>query len=159
MGGELSTRAGEEGAAQGRRAPVFAAWAHRDLGRSDTGEGLLQRIQIVKGWVGDDGSFQQAIFDVAGDPENGASVDPRTCEPVGAGADQLCAVWRDPDFDPGRAAVYYARVVENPICRWSTRRCLALPEAERPDGCSDPGVPRTIQERAWTSPIWIEPLP
>ena len=159
MGGELSTRAGEEGAPQGRRAPVFAAWAHRDLGRAEAGEGLLQRIQIVKGWVGDDGSFQQAVFDVAGNPENGAGVDPQTCEPVRAGADQLCAVWRDPDFDPGRAAVYYARVVENPICRWSTRRCLALPEAERPDGCSEPSVPRTIQERAWTSPIWIDPVP
>ena len=62
-------------------------------------------------------------------------------------------------IEPGRAAVYYARIVENPSCRWSTRRCLALPEAERPDGCSDPGIPKTIQERAWTSPIWIEPLP
>jgi hypothetical protein len=157
MGGNLSTQAGEGDRPQGQRAPLFAAWAHRDLGRADGGEGLLQRIQIVKGWVGDDGSFHQAVFDVAGDPENGAGVDPQTCEPVGPGADQLCAVWRDPGFDPGRAAVYYARVVENPSCRWSTRRCLALPETERPDGCSAPGIPKTVQERAWTSPIWIEP--
>jgi hypothetical protein len=157
MGGELSTQAGEGNRPQGQRAPLFAAWAHRDLGRADGGEGLLQRIQIVKGWVGDDGGFHQAVFDVAGDPENGAGVDPQTCEPVGPGADQLCAVWRDPGFDPGRAAVYYARVVENPSCRWSTRRCLALPEPERPDGCSAPGIPKTVQERAWTSPIWIEP--
>ncbi len=157
MGGELSTQAGEAESPQPSRSPVFAAWAHRDLGRADGGEGLLQRIQIVKGWVGDDGSFHQAVFDVAGDPENGAGVDPQTCQPVGPGADQLCAVWRDPGFDPGRAAVYYARVVENPSCRWSARRCLALPEAERPDGCSDPRIPKTVQERAWTSPIWIEP--
>ena len=88
---------------------------------------------------------------------DGAGVDPQTCQPAGPGADQLCAVWRDPSFDPGRAAVYYARIVENPSCRWSTRRCLALPAAERPDGCNAPGIPKTIQERAWTSPIWVEP--
>jgi len=55
------------------------------------------------------------------------------------------------------AAVYYARVIENPSCRWSTWHCLDIPEAERPDGCSDPRVPKTIQERAYTSPIWFEP--
>jgi hypothetical protein len=153
MGSEISSQERE-----GDRSPAFAVWAHRDIGRADTGEGLLQRIQIVKGWVGDDGSFHQAVFDVAGDPKNGAGVDPETCRPVGPGADELCAVWRDPGFDSDRAAVYYARVVENPSCRWSTRRCLALPEADRPDGCSAPGIPKTIQERAWTSPIWIDSL-
>jgi len=158
MGGELSIPAGEDGPSQGKEQPRFAVWAHRDVGRADAGEGLLQRIQIVKGWVGDDGQFHQAIFDVAGAPGNGAGVDERTCEPVGPGADQLCAVWRDPGFEPGRPAVYYARVVENPTCRWSARRCLALPEAERPDGCSDPLVPKAVQERAWTSPIWIDPV-
>jgi hypothetical protein len=157
MGGELPIGAGEGGDAQERQAPVFAAWAHRDIGRADGGEGLLQRIQIVKGWVGDDGSFHQAVVDVAGDPDGGAGVHPQTCQPLGPGADELCAVWRDPGFDPGRSAVYYARILENPSCRWSTRRCLALPEAERPDGCSDPRVPKAVQERAWTSPIWIEP--
>ncbi len=157
MGGELSSQPGERGGSQARRSPVFAAWAHRDLVRADSGEGALQRIQIVKGWVGDEGEFHQAVFDVAGDPDGGAGVDEQTCQPTGTGADRLCAVWRDPDFDPGRAAVYYARIVENPSCRWSTRRCLALPEEERPDGCSDPRIPKTIQERAWTSPIWVEP--
>jgi hypothetical protein len=53
--------------------------------------------------------------------------------------------------------VYYARVVENPSCRWHVWECSALPEAERPAGCADPEVPRTIQERAWTSPIWYSP--
>jgi hypothetical protein len=150
MGGGLSP-------GEGSQSPIFATWVHRDIGRADSGEGLLQRIQIVKGWVGDDGSFHQAIHDVAGDPDSGADVDLQTCQPRGPGADQLCAVWRDPDFDPDRAAVYYVRVVENPSCRWSTRRCLALPEAERPDGCTDPRVPKTVQERAWSSPIWVEP--
>jgi len=48
-------------------------------------------------------------------------------------------------------------VVENPSCRWTTWKCLAMPAGERPNGCSDPRVPKTIQERAWTSPIWFTP--
>jgi hypothetical protein len=114
-------------------------------------------VQIVKGWVEDDGVFQQRIIEVAGDPENGADVDLESCEPRGPGAKQLCGVWRDPDFDPTRHALYYARAIENPSCRWSTLQCLGLPAERRPEGCSDPRVPRTIQERAWTSPIWFEP--
>ena len=53
-------------------------------------------------------------------------------------------------------AVYYARAVENPSCRWSTRLCLSLPEDARPDGCLTEQLPRTIQERAWTSPVFYE---
>ncbi len=150
MGGTLGPR--PEGAA----GPVFAVSALRDAGVSGHSGGLLQRIQIVKGWVGDDGRFHQQLLDVAGGP-NDADVDLASCTPRGAGADALCAVWSDPAFDAERAAVYYARVVENPSCRWSTWQCLALPEAERPDGCRDPRVPKTIQERAWTSPIWYTP--
>ena len=71
--------------------------------------------------------------------------------------DELYAVWRDPDFDARRAAIYYLRAVENPICRWSWRECLGMPETERPPTCNDPEIPRVIQERAWTSPIWYEP--
>jgi hypothetical protein len=63
-------------------------------------------------------------------------------------------VWSDPGFDADRDAVYYARVVENPSCRWSARLCLSLPEDERPDGCTSDHLPKRIQERAWTSPIW-----
>jgi hypothetical protein len=129
----------------------FVAQARRDP------EGApLQRIQIVKAWHGGDGAFHEAVHDVAR-VEPGASVDPETCAPSGPGADALCATWSDPDFDPGRAAVYYARVVENPTCRWTTWKCLARPAGERPDGCADPRVPRTVQERAWTSPIWYTP--
>jgi hypothetical protein len=133
-------------------APQFVVSALRDPAGA-----RLQRAQIVKAWLGSDGLFHQSVHEVAGEPANGASVDLATCEPVGPGADQLCGAWEDPDFDPAQAAVYYARVVENPSCRWSTWHCLGLPEAKRPDGCSDPRVPRTLQERAWTSPIWWQP--
>lgn len=115
---------------------------------------LLQRIQVIKGWTDSAGRTHQAVYDVAGNPDNGATVDVDTCEVEGSGFNQLCQVWRDPDFDPAIAAVYYARVLENPSCRWSTHQCNALPEAERPASCSDPELPQTIQERAWTSPIW-----
>ena len=75
----------------------------------------------------------------------------------GSGFKQLCATWRDPEFDPEVAAVYYLRVLENPSCRWSWHDCIALPENERPASCEDPTLPWQIQERAWTSPIWYYP--
>ena len=137
-------------------APVFAVFASRDPGTESAPGGLLQRIQIIKGWVDDAGGLHQQVFDAAGGP-NGASVDPSTCEPTGPGADQLCAVWRDPDFDPSRRAVYYARAIENPSCRYSTWQCLDLPEADRPSGCEAPVMQAIQQERAWTSPIWYTP--
>ena len=66
-------------------------------------------------------------------------------------------MWTDPAFDPAQHAWYYARVLENPTCRWSAWECLRLPVAARPPSCDDPSVPRTVQERAWTSPVWYEP--
>ncbi len=150
MGSDLSAR-------PGAAAPVFVVTASRDPGTAAYPGGLLQRIQVIKGWVGDDGHFWQSVHDVAGRADAAASVDPETCAPRGPGADALCGVWRDPDFDPQRRAVYYARVVENPSCRWSAWQCLDLPAGERPASCSDPAVPRVIQERAWTSPIWYAP--
>jgi hypothetical protein len=67
-------------------------------------------------------------------------------------------VWTDPDFDPSRSSVYYARVVEKPSCRWNALQCAALPEGERPAACADPDQPWKIQERAWTSPIWYQAI-
>ena len=84
-------------------------------------------------------------------------VDLATCEPRGTGYDALCAVWTDPSFDANQNAAYYVRAVENPSCRRSWQTCLSLPADERPAACDDPTVPKTIQERAWTSPIWYEP--
>ena len=147
MGGELSR---QDGAAS---SPVFAVSALADPGTPSQPGGFLQRIQIIKGWVDDEGLFHQEVHDVAGDAGNGAGVDPLTCTAHGTGARSLCATWSDPDFDPSRDAVYYARVVENPSCRWSARLCLGLPEGGRPEGCAPGRLPQTIQERAWTSPI------
>ncbi|NND69126.1 MAG: DUF3604 domain-containing protein [Halioglobus sp.] len=132
-------------------APVFVASATAD---SRDGGNLLQRIQVIKGWVDAQGRTHQAVFDVAGDGPGNASVDEATCEVSGTGHRQLCATWRDPEFDPAVSAVYYARVLENPSCRWSHHDCLSLPAAERPASCSAQDPPWQIQERAWTSPIW-----
>jgi hypothetical protein len=151
MGGDLPARP------EGAGAPVFAVSALRDAGTPEFPGGKLQRIQIVKGWVGEGRDFHQAVYDVAGSSDGGASVDMTTCEPRGPGADSLCAVWQDPEFDPEQHAVYYVRVVENPSCRWNAWQCLSLAEDERPPACSDPDVPKQVQERAWTSPIWYAP--
>ena len=80
--------------------------------------------------------------------ENGATVDLATCTPSGDGAADLRAVWRDPAFKASENAAYYVRVLENPTCRWSTW------EANRNGTPPRPDVPATIQERAYTSPIW-----
>ena len=116
----------------------------------------MQRIQIVKGWVDEEGNSHQAVIDIAGG-ENGATVNRDHCARNGEGHRSLCAVWSDPEFDPERRAVYYARVVENPSCRYSAWQCIGLEGADRPAECDDPELPRVIQERAWTSPIWYTP--
>jgi len=140
-------------------APTFVVWAEADPGTEAHPGTPLQRIQIVKGWLGAGGEVYERVYEVAGDPESDAAVDPSTCEPTGSGFDSLCAVWQDPDFDPAQRAFYYARVLQNPTCRWSTWDCLRLPAAERPPSCDDPPAPvkRTLQERAWSSPIWYAP--
>ena len=60
-------------------------------------------------------------------------------------------LWTDPDFDASQRALYYVRVLENPTCRWSTWDAMRAGVAPRPD------IQTTIQERAWTSPIWYVP--
>jgi hypothetical protein len=135
-------------------APAFLVTATRDAGSATLRTHPLERIQVIKGWAGEDGEIHQAVYDVAGKRVESA-LDLASCE-APAGSDQLCGVWRDPDFRPGQRAVYYARVLEVPSCRWTTLQCNALPADQRPPGCSDPAIPKAIQERAWTSPIWYQ---
>ena len=150
MGGDLNRR--------GDGAPGFFAWAARD-----PDSGALQRLQVIKGWV-EAGKTREAVYDIACSdggsvdaeshrcPDNGATVDLATCTPTpGRGASELSTVWRDPDFDPAQRAFYYLRVLENPICRWSTWDAVRAGVPPRPD------MHATIQDRAWSSPIWYNP--
>ena len=142
------------------KAPTFAVWALKD-----PESGNLDRIQIVKAWSNPRTGFPaEKIYDVAWSDDR--KIDPKTGKlpPVGntvnvktatytnnIGDSQLSVVWTDPDFDPTMKAVYYVRILEIPTPRWSTydsaRNNLPLPE----------GVPATIQERAYSSPIWYTP--
>ncbi|MGI9293116.1 MAG: DUF3604 domain-containing protein, partial [Pseudomonadales bacterium] len=152
MGGDLSTPS-NSGAK-----PNFVVSAARDpvVGMP------LQRVQIIKGWVDDEGRSQERIYEVAGNANNGASVDTKTCETSGAGSSNLCSVWSDPEFDKQQSAYYYARVVENPSCRWSQHICIAnkvdcsnpktIGEGLEP--CCAAEHRPVVHERAWSSPIW-----
>ena len=140
----------------GPGAPSFLLSALADEGTTEHPGTPLQRLQIVKVWAGEDGRLHQAVHDVAGG-ENGASVDADSCQREGPGAAELCGVWRDPDYDSQRAALYYARAIENPSCRHTAWRCLRAPRESRPEWCVDPRVEKTLQERAWSSPIWLAP--
>jgi len=158
MGGEL--KPGTEPPAS---APSFVVSALRDPGGRGAPSTPLQRIQIIKGWVSGTQTHER-IYDVVGKSDSKADVDLATCETRGSGFDSLCGVWRDPEFDPDAPSFYYARVIENPSCRWNSWVCQRAEvdcSADRvPDGleqCCDESIPKTIQERAWTSPIWYTP--
>ncbi len=151
MGGEL---------ASSTSAPRFGVYAMRDPGTAEVPGVPLQRIQIIKGWLDGD-AVRYAIYDAAGG-DNDASVDPSSCERSGGGHDELCGVWTDPNFDPNQHAFYYARVLENPSCRWHALSCSRAGVtcigaiADKPDfaGCCDESYPKVQQERAWSSPIF-----
>jgi hypothetical protein len=152
MGGDLPP------AAEGAKAPRFMVYALRDpIGAN------LDRIQIVKGWLGAEGKTQEKVYDVVWSDGREPGADGRL-PPVGntvdvakatwtntIGASEIGTVWTDPDFDPSEAAFYYARVLEIPTPPWSVydafRFGVDLPE----------GAPTSQQERAYTSPIWYTP--
>ncbi len=154
---------GEIGPVRGDASPFFTVLALRDPGAEGAPSAPLERLQIVKGWVDADGVSHERTYDVAGAAGSASELDMRTCEPPTGGFDSLCAVWRDPDFDPSQRAFYYARLLEAPTCRWSTFVCNDLGldcsgdmPAEYAE-CCNPSVPKSIQERAWSSPIWYRP--
>ena len=141
--------------ADGNHQPTFLTWAVADPNTAQ-----LQRIQIIKGWL-KNGEHQEQVYDVACSdgltvdpqthrcPDNGAQVDLADCSTTAnVGAGELKTLWQDPDFIAGQEAFYYVRVLENPVCRWSTWDALRAGKAPRSD------LPVTIQERAWSSPIW-----
>ena len=112
----------------------------------------------------EEGETYEQIFDVACSdggsvdpesqrcPDNGARVDLSDCSITeNVGASSLEVAWQDPGHDPENRAFYYARALENPTCRWSTWDAIKAGVPPRPD------LKKTIQERAWTSPIWVMP--
>lgn len=117
MGGDLPP------APDPRATPTFAVAAIWD----DFIGTPLEQVQLIKGWIDANGQAQEIVYRLAGDegdpvtPETG--IDPATCKPNTLGHERLCAVFRDPDFDPSERAFYYLRVLEKPVCRYSTHWC------------------------------------
>ena len=154
MGGDLVVKPASA------KAPTFAVWALKD-----PESGNLDRVQIIKGWY-KDGHPWEKVYDVVWSDGRKPDAVTGKLPPVGntvnvknasytndIGDSQLAAVWTDPDFDPSQHAVYYVRVIEIPTPRWTTYDAKALGIDPLPD------VPATIQERAWSSPIWYTPDP
>ena len=150
MGGELTP--------ESDGAPTFMVQAMKDPDAAN-----LDQVQIIKGWIDEQGETHEQIFYVA--LSDNRSVDPETGlpEPVGStvdlenvtftntiGAVQLSAQWTDPDFDAAQAAFYYARAIEIPRPRWSEHDRKAF-------GMDFKDAPRTVQDRAYSSPIWYRP--
>ncbi len=150
MGGDLKPGTG--------KAPRFLVMAVKDPKSA-----RLDRVQIVKGWLDANGNQHEKIYDVAWSgarkidaqgklPPVGNSVDLSTATYTDKiGAAQLAAAWTDPDFKRGERSFYYARVLEIPTPRWNTYDAVRLKMAPLTN------VPATIQERAWSSPIWYSP--
>jgi hypothetical protein len=150
QGGDLKA------APQGKPLRVVA-WAQRDPDSAP-----LAKIQIVKGWVAG-GKTHEATYDVACStgtpdpkthrcPDNGATVNLDDCSiSADKGAPELSTTWTDPAFKADARAFYYARVLENPVCRWS------MYDAKKAGLEHPKDLPKTIRERAWSSPIWYSP--
>jgi hypothetical protein len=141
-----------------KRAPTFAIEAMKDPDGAN-----LDRIQVIKVWL-DGETYRERIFDAAASDAREIDAGTRRAPPLAStvdlrngtyqnsvGAPVLSVVWKDPEFDPKKPAVYYARVLEIATPRWSTLLAIKnqLPLSN--------DVPATIQERAWSSPIWFTP--
>ncbi|WP_439475525.1 DUF3604 domain-containing protein [Algoriphagus formosus] len=143
---------------EGTEAPEFLVWALKDPIAPN-----LDRVQIIKGWVDANGEMHDTIYDIAAS-DNRMRAD-GTVEPIDApvnmetgefnkekGAPEFTVVWKDPDFDPSQNAYYYVRVIQLPTARYSLWDEIRNPDVKYPEDTK-----RVIQERAWASPIWIEP--
>jgi hypothetical protein len=141
------------------KAPTFVVWAMKD-----PESGNLDRVQIVKGWYNKMGHPQEKVYEVVWSDDRKADPNTGKVPAVGNTVDikkatytndigdtQLSTVWTDPDFDESQHAYYYARAIEIPTPRWTTYDAVKL-------GVEPPAsVPATLQERAWSSPIWYTP--
>jgi hypothetical protein len=124
MGGDLRGNPGAQRAPKrgntGGPSFIVAAWKDDFIGTD------LEQIQIIKGWVDGNGQTHEKVVRVAGEPGNATNpevnIDTRTCQPR-RGSERLCAVWQDTEFSSSQRAFYYARVLENPVCRYSTHWC------------------------------------
>jgi hypothetical protein len=140
------------------RVPGFTVTAMKDPKSAN-----LDRIQIVKGWLDSQGESHERVFDVAWSgsrrpdkdgtvPAVGNTVDTATASYDNTiGAPTLEVIWHDPHFDPAHSAFYYARVLEIPTPRHSLYDAVALGQ----DAVKK--WPSSLQERAYTSPIWYQP--
>ena len=133
--------------------PSFIVSAMKDSAADAT---PLQQLQVIKGWVTQEGKKHFEVHSVAGTPDNGAGVNTSDGTRFGEGHDSLCTIFKDENFDPAVPSYYYLRVVENPSPRWSLLDCLKIDEGSRPKVCADESL-QVIQEMAWTSPIWYTP--
>jgi hypothetical protein len=153
MGGELSAASADAGG------PAFIIRAIRDPDGAN-----LDRVQVVKGWVDAKGEMHERIYDVAVSDDRTIGEDGRSREAVGSTVDiatatytnsigdsQLTTHWRDPGFDPQQSAFYYVRVIEIPTPRWTAYDAVRFNVKMSDD------ITMTLQERAYTSPIWYTP--
>ena len=144
-----------------QKVPTFLVGAMKD-----PLSGNLDRIQIIKGWVDGKGELHPRRFMTSLGPTGASPLDTEIGSSVGStvdvdnaiwtntiGSPELIAVWKDPDFDPALRAFYYSRVIEISTPRWTAydqkRFGIKMPK----------DVPMTVQERAYTSPIWYTPSP
>ncbi len=152
MGGDLK-------AAPTGKAPAFLVRAMRDPDGAN-----LDRLQVIKGWLDTSGKTHERIYDIAVSGGRKINRDGRCLTPVGntvnvkeatysngIGAPTLQAYWQDPDFDAKQRAFYYVRLLEIPTPRWTTYDAKVFGVKLPTD------VPSSIQERAYTSPIWYTP--
>jgi hypothetical protein len=141
MGGEISS------APQGSKARLLVTAI------KDPNGARLQKLQIIKGWVDAKGNSRNKVIDVVGAENTEGSVDLKTGVWSGNGASTLCGVFEDSEFNSSESAYYYLRALEVPTLRWSWAQCASLPVNKRPEACRN-DAPKTLQEMAWTSPIW-----